>query len=303
MLALLAANAYLGIADANLKHFSWFLASIGILAVVLLIFRLMGLVHASHRKNKSSWNTFRQLAKARGMSGAQIEVIALLARNARLKSPSKILGSILLFDRAVQQTQERVGFSEKQLILVESIRKKLVTTKVRWTAKQDERRQLERAKCSWNARMVHLSKDVVLKEMLRNPGDDDESLKGAIGDLIRDNNNEEEELVEHKVQIRDISAGGVSLLASTGFEGQEGDFGVLHGESQRIPFVMDSFCGEICSIEENEEKGYLILHYRFLTIDQELRMGIIQYVYQKMQQKNTKSKRREESAARVEEAS
>ncbi|MEE3259213.1 MAG: hypothetical protein VX293_08380 [Candidatus Latescibacterota bacterium] len=290
MLALLAANAYLGIADANVGHIYWFLAAFAVLCISLLVFRLVSLFFAAQRKKKASWNTFRQLAKTRGLNPAQINVLLIIARKVRIKHPPKILGSIQMLDKVVQQSQERYEFSEKQLSLVESIREKLVSSKVRWSANSsEERRHLERARCSWNARMVHIAKDVVEKEMLKTTGDYDDRLKSAISELS--GGGTEEELVEYKVQIRDVSAGGVVLLASQAFSGAAGDFALFFGESQRIPFVMENLCGEILSIETDVEHGYLILHFRFLFLESELRKGVIQYVYEKLQTKTDKQAR------------
>ena len=66
MLALLAANSYLGIEDANLLQIYWFAGAFGILAVCLLVWRFVELLMAARRKKKASWNTFRQLAKNPG---------------------------------------------------------------------------------------------------------------------------------------------------------------------------------------------------------------------------------------------
>ena len=126
MLALLAANSYLGIEDANLQHNYWFVGAFGILAVCLLVWRLVELLLAARRKQKASWNTFRQLAKTRGLKPVQIEVLMLVARQGSVKRPPKVLGSIQLFDKTVQKAQQNYEFSEKQLILIDSIRKKLV---------------------------------------------------------------------------------------------------------------------------------------------------------------------------------
>ena len=141
MLALLAANAYLGIDDANLQHIYWFLVAFGVLAISLLVFRVIGLIIAARREQKASWNTYRQLAKTRGLNSAQIEFLVFIARQAQVKRPPKILGSIQLLDKVVQKSQEQYVFTEKQLILIDSIRKKLVTSKVRWSANSSEERR------------------------------------------------------------------------------------------------------------------------------------------------------------------
>ena len=52
MLALLAANAYLGIEDANLNHIYRFVIAVCILVVGLLLIRLIGLLYAARRDKK-----------------------------------------------------------------------------------------------------------------------------------------------------------------------------------------------------------------------------------------------------------
>ena len=122
--------------------------------------------------------------------------------------------------------------------------------------------------------------------MLKTTGDDDERLQAAVAESVGPNS--DEELTESKVQIRDISAGGAALLASKAFAGAVGDFSLLYGESQRIPFASDNLCGEIRSIEEDVERGCLGLHFRFLTLDTELRKAIIHYIYEKREFKAAK---------------
>ena len=54
MLALLAANAYLGIEDANLNHIYWFVFAVFILIVDLFLIRVIGLLYAARREKKAS---------------------------------------------------------------------------------------------------------------------------------------------------------------------------------------------------------------------------------------------------------
>ncbi|HIL10700.1 MAG TPA: PilZ domain-containing protein [Candidatus Latescibacteria bacterium] len=297
MLALLAANSYLGIEDANLNHFYWFAFAIFILVVGLLLVRLIGLLYAARREQKASWTTFYQLAKTRGLSGPQSEVLAIVARQAKISRPPKILSSIQLLDKTIQKAQEHNQFSEKQLILIDSVRKKLVSSKVRWTANSEERRQLERANCSWNAKMMHISKESVDKEIVKIADYDGDRIKGAIAEIQQ--GDPEADQKEYKVQIRDISAGGVALLASSNFAGTDGDYALLYGDSQRIPFTIEGLHGEIQSIEEDQERGCLVLHYRFLPLEQEMRKGIIEYVYEKMKNSSGKDTRETQANKRA----
>ncbi len=298
MLALLAANAYLGIEDTNLNHVYWFAFAIFILVVGLLLVRLVGLLYTAHREQKASWTIFYKLTKMRGLSGPQSEVLAIVVRQAKISRPPKILSSIQLLDRAIQKAQEHNQFSEKQLILIDSVRKKLVSSKVRWTANSEERRQLERANCSWNAKMMHISKESVDREMVKIADSDGDRIKGAIAEIQRGDPGAEDQK-EYKVQIRDISAGGVALLASSSFAGTDGDYALLYGDSQRIPFRIEGLHCEIQSKEEDQERGCLVLHYRFLPLEQEMRKGIIEYVYEKMKNSSGKDTRETQANKRA----
>ena len=53
--------------------------------------------------------------------------------------------------------------------------------------------------------------------------------------------------------------------------------------------------GENQSIEEDQERGCLVLHYRFLLVEQEMRKGIIEYVYEKMTNSSGKDIRETEA--------
>jgi len=285
MLAVLAANPYLGLEDANFKEVYGLLTILGSIFAFLLIYRLLGIFFSARKEKKASLNTFLVLARTRGLSNAQTEFLAIVARRAKVKRPPRILESIEYFDKVFDRFQNQVGLSEKQLILAESIRKKLVTTKVRWNTQLDERRQLTRASCSWNAHIIHIDRETIEKEV-SSFAEDDGKFKEAIVAFSEENNGQE--LSQYKVQIRDISAGGVSLLASSTFDGTIGDYALLRGQSQRIPFSMENLCGQICSIEKDEERDCLILHYRFLLVEAELRKSIIQFVFARNQKKTTK---------------
>jgi hypothetical protein len=183
MLGLLAANPYLGIEEANLEHLRLFALSIVILVVALIIFRLRGILKEKTRLKKSAWNTFARLAKVRGLNASQIAVLTLVARQAHLKSPARILGSIQLFDRRVDQCQNKIELNEQQQVLLEAIRKKLSATKELWTQSEGDRRQLARTRCSWNAHVSLIARAVIEKEKFTGVGDDDNRLVEAAMNL------------------------------------------------------------------------------------------------------------------------
>ena len=70
--------------------------------------------------------------------------------------------------------------------------------------------------------------------------------------------------------------------------GAEGHYVLIYGESQRIPFALENLCGEILSIKKDDERGFVVIHNRFLLLDQEVRKGIINYVYGKMTETDNK---------------
>jgi hypothetical protein len=276
MIALLAANPYLGIKETNWDHIYQLVYFILALAVVLLILRGMGKIRERASQKKNAWDTFYKLSKARGLSRAQTDTLAIVARKSRIASPARLLGSIQLFDRAVDKTSAQIEFDDRQNILLESMRKKLATAKELWNDSDGDRRQLARARCSWNARVGLIQREEIEKEVMRNGVDGDEHIVTAAINL-----EEREEVAKYSVQISDISAGGVAFLASPSFSGSSGDIIIIGGESQRIPFTIDRVCAQLRSIEEDKERGLNILHANFLPIDQDLRRDIIHYVYKK----------------------
>ena len=81
---------------------------------------------SAQREKKASWTSLRLLAKIWDLSDWQINVLAIIVRQAQIKRLPRILGSIQLLDKSVKQAQERIGFSESQMLLIDPARKKLV---------------------------------------------------------------------------------------------------------------------------------------------------------------------------------
>ena len=123
MLAVLAANPYMGLEDANFKEIFGFLAIIGTVFVFLLIYRLVSIIFSARKDKKASLNTFLILTRTRGLSKAQTEFLAMVARRTKVNRPPRILESIEYFDKVLERFPNQVGLSEKQLILAESILK------------------------------------------------------------------------------------------------------------------------------------------------------------------------------------
>jgi len=288
MVALLAANPYLGIKETNWDHIYLLVYFILSLVVVLLILRGIGKMKEKASQKKNAWDTFYKLSKARGLNRAQTDILATVAKKAKISSPARLLGSIQLFDRSLEKASPYLELDERQDILLESMRRKLATAKELWSESEGDRRQLARVRCSWNARVVLIPKDELEKEAVRSSADGDDGLVAVAMGI-----GEKDEVAKYSVQIRDISSGGFALLASPSFLGSSGDIVIIAGDSQRIPFTIDGVRAELRSIEEDEERGLNILHARFLPIDQELRRDIIHYVYEQTDKKKEKKKKAE----------
>lgn len=297
---MLAANPYLGISEVNFDHIYLFGGSILALGVVLLLFRGMGVLRERAKSKKASWDIFYQMAKARGLNKQQSEALALVARQARVKSPARLLGTLNLFDTAVDRAVQRgLVFDSRMDILLNSARKKLATAKELWTPADGERRQVARVPCSWNARLELVSHEAIEKQLFRSGDSSDANLLATAQELIEGGH-----FMRHRVQISDLSAGGVALLASPKFNGSQGDIARFTGDSKRIPFSIDGICAQIQGIDNDEARGIHILHMKFLPFEKEQRKAIIQFVYEKMNStgKKRKTKKKKAIAEPVEEA-
>ena len=89
--------------------------------------------------------------------------------------------------------------------------------------------------------------------MLKITDYDGDRIKGAIAEIQKWGS--EADLKECKVQIRDISAGGVSLLASPNFAATNGDYAITLRWPSTDSFYNWGLHGENQSIEEDQERA------------------------------------------------
>ena len=274
----LGANPYPGIAEPDyglINTLKNFFIGFGVLLLIIRVFS--GLQKRANAK-KGHWALFQQMAKARGLSKEQIKILGSIAKSAKVKRPARLLGSLRLYDRAVEKALEKEGFDAHKAIITDSIRSKLSTSKANWSKSDGERRQVSRVGCSWNARLELVSFEALIKkeDQRIEEADEDQLLKIAHMHVEAGN------FLPHRVQIADISSGGVALLASPKFTGSTGDIARFTGDSERIPFSINGLFAKINSIEKDDQRGLLVLHMKFLPIDAEIRKSIIQYVYDKV---------------------
>ena len=183
-----------------------------------------------------------------------------------------------MYDRAVEKALEKEGFDAHKAIITDSIRSKLSTSK---QSGQNPTvsgvRSLGLDVRGMRALELVSFEALIKKEDQRiEEADEDQLLKIAHMHVEAGN------FLPHRVQIADISSGGVALLASPKFTGSTGDIARFTGDSERIPFSINGLFAKINSIEKDDQRGLLVLHMKFLPIDAEIRKSIIQYVYDKV---------------------
>ena len=79
---------------------------IGLIVVLFLSLAIVQRINSFLRrrdKQKSAWRTFARLAKVRGLIPAEIRVLTLAAKRARIKRPSEVLASMQVFDKCVNE--------------------------------------------------------------------------------------------------------------------------------------------------------------------------------------------------------
>ena len=283
MLALQAAVPLALWGPPDMRMIYAFFAGIAILFIFLFFVRGLGRMKERKIERNSAWQTFRQVARARGLSSDQTRVLALVAREAKIKRPAQVMGSINVFDQSVEKAQTKETLNEGHLIVLEAVRRKLLTTAV-LRDPQKELRQFERAMCSLPVNLVPISRDDVEQEVVNSGGEDDEKIKERIDKLAG-------EVAVVNAQIINIGAGGTAIRIEDSLEALEGDFVKLGGEATELPFDINGFYGEIRNTRREADQGGKILHLRFLPYDQELRREVIKVVYQQQETENKKPKK------------
>ena len=281
MPALLVAS-FLGFAPPDMKVVYLFFAAMVGLFFFLLLIRGVGRGREKKIEKESAWKTFRNIARARGLKKEQVQVLAHIAREAGLQRPAQIVGSIGLFDRSVDQVQAKGVLAESQLLHLEAIRLKLVTTAEIHDEKQD-RRQLERVPCAMGVNLEHVSRDELEQELRNRGGTDEETIKVKLKEM-----GAAEESIHG--QITSISAGGIAVMVGEGLEGEVGDYvGLTGGASGQGGWQdLNGLWGEIRTVRKLEEQAAQVLHLRFLAYETEKKREVIQLVYRALEEKKGK---------------
>lgn len=287
MVSMLAAN-YLGFSGPDMEIVYLFAAGIVAVSLVLLVLRGFGRLKEKRIERKSAWQAFRNVARARGFDKAQSRTMENLARKARVKRPAQIMGAILVFDQCLEQVQQQNGMDENELALLEEVRQKLVATVDVYDPRQKDRRNLERAQCSFQVESALIPRDEIEQELASRDMADDGLIQEKLRELAQG--------VEVDAgEITDISAGGVALKMGETIDVRVGDYVGLSGDIERWPVDLNGLWGQVCAIQDLEEQSAVALHLRFMNYPLEIKRSIIQLVYQQQEKEKMKKKSRSAS--------
>ena len=283
MLAASSGN-YLGFGGPDMKMVYYFGVAIVLLSVALLIFRGFGKIAERRQLRKSSWQTFRKIALARGLKHREIDIMSTVVRKSKIKRPAQALGSIQVFERCVTQSMDRGDLTELEMAIVGTIRDKLLTAAaVEPRKKNEERRQHLRAPCSLPVQSFVVSKDSLRDGLHDPPQEGDEKFNALISELCAD-------LVPVNAQIIDVSAGGAALLVRGPIDVDATDYISISGDGESLPIDLNGFIAEVTELQKVEEQDSTIVRMRFTPYENERRKEIIKLVYENLEAAKSKPK-------------
>ncbi|MBT7595962.1 MAG: hypothetical protein HN559_13705, partial [Gemmatimonadetes bacterium] len=248
--AVIAANSYLGIDDPDMRFVY------GLFGVAAGIFLLLALVRVgakfkeSKQVERSSWRTFDKLASVKGLTRLEVRILTNIARRGKTKRPSQLLASIQQYDRLVDRAAERNWIEDDDLSHLEAARQKLLRTNRVWDGQ--ERRNFERAKCTFEIETTVVTKDAIDEELKTAYTESDEKFLAALSNFVSSERRE-------STRILDLSAGGLGLLAQDKGQFNTDDYvGFAEGDD-RLPFSLASLYGRILDVEKMQEQGQSIV--------------------------------------------
>lgn len=269
--ALIAANPYLGIDDPDMRFVYGLFAIAAGIFLILAIVRYGMRFHESKQVERSSWRTFDKLSSVKGLSRLEARILTNIARKDRTKRPSQLLASIQMYDRLVDRAADRGWVVDDDHVHLEVARSKLLRTSRVWDGQ--ERRNFERAKCTFEIQTTVVTKDAIDEELKTSYTESDEKFLTALAGLIEQGRPE-------STRILDLSAGGLGLLAQDKGQFNTDDYVAFSEGNDRLPFSLASIYGRILDVERMEDQGQSIVHIAFMPYEAEIRKQVIQVVYE-----------------------
>lgn len=272
-MALLAAMlaAYLPFAGPDLRYIYGLFGTIVAIGLVMALFRVFAKIQEGRRVRRSSWLTYEKIAKVKGLSKLQTQLLATIMRRAKVQRPSQVLGSIRLYESLVDKALDGAWIADDEIALLERARTRLVRTSRPWDGQN--RRQFERALCAFELNVSGVTKDAIDEELKATYDETDEKFLQAFDGLVAESRSE-------STRVQDLSAGGVALLAGDRDQFRDGDYLAFSQAEGGSPIDLSSIRGCILDVEQMEEQRQLILHVRFLPYDTEFRKQVIRTVYE-----------------------
>jgi hypothetical protein len=273
--------AYLPFAGPDLRYiYGLFAAIIGI-AIIMAFARLFARYQERRRVQRSSWLTYQKIAKVKGLTKFQTQLLATILQRAKVQRPSQVLGSIRLYESLIDKALDNGWITDDDAAQLEKARAKLVRTSRPWDGKN--RRQYERALCAFELSVCGITKDAIEEELKASYDETDEKFLQALDGLTA-------EIRSERSRVQDLSAGGVALLAGDRDQFHDGDYLAFSQAEAEPPIDLAPIRGCVVDVEHMEEQHQVILHVRFLSYDGELRKQVIRTVYEEAERAQTKNR-------------
>lgn len=263
--------AYLPFSGPDLRYvYGLFGAILGI-ALIMVLFRLLARFREKKQVLRSSWLTYSKIAKVKGLSKFETQMLATIMRRAKVQRPSKVLGSIRQYESLVDKALDQGWVTDDEVAHLETARAKLVRTSRPWDGQN--RRQFERAPTAFEINVTGITKDSIDEELKASYSETDEKFLQAFDGLVAEGR-------EESTRVQNLSAGGVALLAGDKDQFHDGDYLAFSQSGHGAPIDLSPIRGCVLDVERMEEQHQLILHVRFLPFEAELRKQVIRTVYE-----------------------
>ena len=264
--------AYLPFAGPDFRYIYGLFGAILGIALLMVLFRAFERYRERRKVQRSSWLTYENMAKVKGLSNVEIRLIAGVLRRAKVQRPSQVLSSILFYEKVMEQALDRGWVSDDEISHLERARSRLVRTSRSWDGQN--RRQFERGPCAFEVNVACITKDSIDEELKIRYEESDEKFVQAFNSLVAESRVE-------STRVQDLSASGVALVAGDKDKDQfqDGDY-LAFSEIDGSPIDLSPIRGCILDAEDMEEQHQVILHVRFLPYDDELRKQVIRTVYE-----------------------
>jgi hypothetical protein len=263
--------AYVDFPAPDLRLIYGLILAVGVIVVIMTIFRVITHFREAAQVRRSSWSAYKKIAKVKKLSKIETQIIASIVQRAKIKRPSKVLGSIRLFESVLNQALDQGWITDDEVNLLDKARVKLVRTARPWDGQN--RRQFARSPCAFEMNVTSVSKEAIDEELKASYDETDEKFLQAFSDLLAESRLE-------GTRVQNLSAGGVALLAGDKGQYHKGDYLAFSEDEGGAPIDLSQIRGYVLDVEQMEEQRQLILHVRFLSYDAELRKQVIATVYE-----------------------